>query len=395
MSDRVTEAVRQQYEAFAYPTPVDDIAKHRIGADPSIASAQLWPSGRPRDDLRILSAGCGTHQAALLAFHNPNCSVVGIDLSAASMAHEEQLRTQHDLQNLTLRRMSLLDVGSLQQQFDYIVCTGVLHHMPDPDAGLRALSDVLAPNGRMYLMLYGAAGRAGVYFLQDALRRMGLKQTPEDITLAKATLRFAPNNHFAAQIVQRSGDELKGDAAFVDTFLHSQDRAYSAPEVFAFLDRGGLSFAGWLDNGDYFPDRFVTGEVLARLQSLPEVEQFAIVEHLILNQLKHEFFACRPDQKAHLVSFSGSDWIGFVPRLRYSARATGGDPTTWKIVHQEISTPLTAPEALVLSEIDGNRRISDIIEHQSFASNPYAKRLQFAREFFSRMWRLGHLVYAR
>ena len=59
--------------------------------------------------------------------------------------------------------MSLLDVGQLSSAFDLILCTGVLHHLPNPDAGLKALADVLEPSGSMGIMLYGKAARTGVY----------------------------------------------------------------------------------------------------------------------------------------------------------------------------------------------------------------------------------------
>lgn len=84
MEDKLAEAVRLQYEAYSYPAPLDDVSKDRLAADPSAASV-LWPCGRFNDDLRILSVGCGTHQAAMIAFRNPGCSVVGIDLSSASL----------------------------------------------------------------------------------------------------------------------------------------------------------------------------------------------------------------------------------------------------------------------------------------------------------------------
>jgi SAM-dependent methyltransferase len=63
---------------------------------------------------------------------------------------------------------------ALGQRFEHVVCTGVLHHMPDPDAGLRALRDVLAPNGAMQLMVYAPYGRAGVYLLRAYCRQLGV-----------------------------------------------------------------------------------------------------------------------------------------------------------------------------------------------------------------------------
>ncbi len=65
---------------------------------------------------------------------------------------------------------SLLDLAGVGLgPFDYIDCCGVLHHLPDPAAGLAALVSVLAPGGGMGLMVYAPHGRTGVYMLQDAL----------------------------------------------------------------------------------------------------------------------------------------------------------------------------------------------------------------------------------
>ena len=54
--------------------------------------------------------------------------------------------------------------------FDQIVCTGVLHHLADPDVGLSALRSVLKPDGAMQLMVYAPYGRTGIYMLQDILQ---------------------------------------------------------------------------------------------------------------------------------------------------------------------------------------------------------------------------------
>ncbi|MDI1267148.1 MAG: class I SAM-dependent methyltransferase, partial [bacterium] len=181
MEDKVTEAVRKQYEAYSYPPPIEDAEAFLrkwgpLTCDPKFASVQLWPEGRPRQNLRILCAGCGSAQAPLIALNNPECTVLGIDLSETSLAHSSRLRDRHRLANLELRQMSLLDVGQLNRSFDLIACTGVLHHLPDPDAGLSALAAVLDPSGSMAIMLYGTAGRAGIYLVQDILRRLGAGQ---------------------------------------------------------------------------------------------------------------------------------------------------------------------------------------------------------------------------
>src|SRR3954466_5183914 len=170
MSDE-RDAVQAQYEEWVYPLPIPDLAAAIGGgyfdfSDPSLFRRKLWPRNVEPAELEILVAGCGTSQAAHYAFTNPDCHVVGIDISEASLAHQRLLKELHGLGNLELRKVPLEQAGELERSFDLVVSTGVLHHLPDPDKGLRSLRDVLAPHGVMSLMLYGHYGRLGVYMLQ-------------------------------------------------------------------------------------------------------------------------------------------------------------------------------------------------------------------------------------
>jgi SAM-dependent methyltransferase len=224
------DLVAKQYTAWCYPRPVPDLAAHaREGvydaSDPSLFRRRLWPRRTERDDLDILIAGCGTYQAAFYAFMNPHCRVTGIDLSETSLQHHLYLKERHELSNLTLCQMNLLDVASLRQTFDYVVSTGVLHHLQDPDAGLRVLKSVLRPNGVMSVMVYGRYNRAGVYMLKDAFHRAGLQQDARSLDVIKATLAALPPWHHARSYLVTAPD-LGYDSGLVDTFLHPVDRPY-------------------------------------------------------------------------------------------------------------------------------------------------------------------------
>ena len=61
--------------------------------------------------------------------------------------------------------MDLQDEG----RFDYINSVGVLHHLRDPLAGLKALGQRLAPQGLLHLFLYADAGRWEIHRTQQAL----------------------------------------------------------------------------------------------------------------------------------------------------------------------------------------------------------------------------------
>jgi SAM-dependent methyltransferase len=403
MDDTITEAVRKQYEAYSYPPPIEDAAQFLrqwgpLTCDPKFAGIQLWPEGRPRQDLRILCAGCGSSQAPLIALNNPDCSVVGIDLSEASLAHSNRHRDRHSLSNLELRQMSLLDVGALKRSFDLIVCTGVLHHLPDPDAGLKALADVLDPRGSMAIMLYGTTGRAGVYLVQDILRRLGAGPDADGLRMARELLKFVPSYHYLLAPTGKLPNDLADDAGIVDMLLHPQDRAYSVSEIMAFVEAAGLVFFGWSDNALYCADRYLSGEMLERVLALPAAEQWAVVDNLTLINSRHDFFVRKPQSARFLTRFDTDDYLSYVPLVRAGVRLAGDANAlvlTRPSPHGEVVTPISRAEALLLEQADGRRSISQILSHPAFMQFEPGQRTNFARAVCERMWRSGHLLFGR
>ena len=104
----------------------------------------------------------------------PDARVTAIDVSETSLRHTRDLQQKHDIRNLHLHRLAIERIGELGETFDQIVCTGVLHHLSDPNAGLRALRDVLARDGAMHIMVYAPYGRAGITMMQDYCRLLGI-----------------------------------------------------------------------------------------------------------------------------------------------------------------------------------------------------------------------------
>ena len=103
--------------------------------------------------LKALIAGGGSGDATLMlaqqmATAGRAGSVTWLDRSAAARKVAGARVAARSLDNVIFEEGSLLDLPtSGLGPFDYIDCCGVLHHLPDPAAGLRALVSVLAPGG--------------------------------------------------------------------------------------------------------------------------------------------------------------------------------------------------------------------------------------------------------
>ena len=394
--ENVSTLVAKQYEAFAYPQPFADLTEaigggyYQVG-DPSLYAPVLWPTGRPHKPLSILVAGCGTVQAAYAAYRNREDQIVGIDLSDSSLAHERFLQERHGLDNLQLFKGDLLEVGSLGRRFDVILCTGVLHHMAEPGAGLAALREVLAPDGVMVLMLYGQTVRTGVYMLQDAFRRIGVEQSPEGIAEVRRILAELPARHYAQDYI-RAATELRDDAALVDTFLHPQDRAYTVPQLLEMVEGAGLDFQNWLDNFPYWrngawgPDTAIA----AAVDPLPPREHWAAVEMLRQAAGMHAFTVRRAGKAVPNVDFETGDWRNFIPHGAPGLARKG--PGLFERGGYELRC--SELEQFVLDGANGTRTIGDIIEVPALEEIPTAERDEFARRYFEHLWKLGHVMIA-
>jgi SAM-dependent methyltransferase len=180
-----SEAVRTFYESHPYPAPLQNLDRHReLYRKPNRRRAWsllLWPTEKPRANREMLVAGCGTSQAAIHALREPDAHITAIDISEASLRHTRELHRKYRLRNLELHQLAIEDFGQLGRIFDQIVCTGVLHHFPGPDNGLRALRNVLAPNGAIHVMVYATYGRAGIYMMKEYCRLLGIGATEGEL----------------------------------------------------------------------------------------------------------------------------------------------------------------------------------------------------------------------
>lgn len=305
------------YERHPYPPPVEDLSQYqdewRDGTRRRADHHLLWPELPYRDDHRILVAGCGTSQAAKYAVRYPHAQVVGIDVSTAGIEHTQLLVERHEITNLELRQLPIERVGELDRVFDHIVCTGVLHHLANPDEALSALVDALAPGGVLTAMVYAPYGRTGVYMIQDYCRRLGIGTTPAEIGDLTSSLREIPLGHPLSHLLRDTPDFRDPDA-LADALLHPRDRSYSVPDVFEFVEGAGLEFGRWVRQAPYLPTCGSPSETPhgALIAALPVHEQYAAVELFRGTMTRHSFIA-RHRGGVHTPRFDDDRWRGFVP----------------------------------------------------------------------------------
>jgi SAM-dependent methyltransferase len=390
------DPVRRFYTDHPYPPPVENLDRVRDESrDENRQRAEFhlfWPDKPYRSDLSILIAGCGTWQAAKYAISRPDARVTGIDVSTTSLDHTERMKRRYKLTNLETRELAIEKVDSLERSFDLIVCTGVLHHLADPDAGLRALRSVLRPDGAMYLMLYAPYGRAGVYLLQDYCRRLGVGTSAREINDLASVVESLPQQH-PLVILLRGSQDAQNAETLADALLNPRDRSYSVPQLFDYIERNGMSLGRWYWQAPYLPQ---CGAVAAtphakRLVGLPEREQYAALELWRGMMTCHSLIAYRSDgweDKAR-VRLDDERSIDYIPlRLpttlcvgeRLPAGAAGVLLNRSHPFH-DLLLAIDEQEKRMFDAIDGRRSIREIV---SLAGG--SGLMARARAFFQKLW---------
>ena len=298
-SDAATPVVSAFYDRFPYPgDPLQDGPPPGYNWRWCLASVLAGVHGDLRlrkHSPRILDAGCGTGVSTDYLCHlNPGAAVLGIDISdgALAVARERLDRSgaADHVDSLRQEQRSLLDLNS-EGPFDYINSVGVLHHLDQPQAGLRALSDLIAPDGLIHLFLYADAGRWEIHRTQRALSLLGAGNGAEGLQLGRDLFTTLPEtNRLRLHHEQRWAVDCAADANFADMYLHPQETSYNLVSLFDLIDSVGLHFAGFSNPQIWNPARLLSGELLQRAKTLSSRDQWSLVEQLDPDISHFEFF---------------------------------------------------------------------------------------------------------
>ena len=362
LNDPLSDVVANQYQRWQYPKPIFDLPawleKNLQLVDPSHSFRIFWPQREEVKELDILVAGCGTNQAALLAYTNPNARVVAIDVSKPSLDHHRDLKVKYGLDNLELRLLPIEEVQSLGREFDLIISTGVLHHMADPGKGMKALAGCLRKDGVIAIMLYGYYGRIGVEMLQGAFKEMGLGQDEESVEIVKDILASLPQDH-PVQSYLAGAPDLDSDAGIVDTFLNGRERSYTVDQCRELVESSGLVFNDWFFKSQYYPPYRPSNAFEASIAALPVKQQWSVIERVSTRNACHLFTACRADrpESSYRIDLKVERLLDYIPSLRYRCKLDGTNISR----HDDLSLTLDKTQLALLRLADGNRTIREIL----------------------------------
>jgi SAM-dependent methyltransferase len=392
-SNPLGDVVSQQYESWVYPAPIQDLDEWLQGSwqwfDPSHAHRLMWPDRDYQPGMDILVAGCGTNQAAIIAYTNPTAHVIAVDVSNASLDHHRWLKAKYDLANLELHQLPIERVSSLDRHFDLIITTGVLHHMADPEEGMRALAECLRPEGVLAVMLYANYGRIGVHLMQSVFKDLGLSQDEASLEIVRDALGQLSPLHPLASYLQIAPD-LDDDAGVVDTFLHGREQAYTIDECRELVASAGLAFQDVFLKASYYPPTQSTSPFYSAVAQMPREQQWSIMQRINASNACHYFLACRPERAtaSYAIDFDTAHAMDYVPTFRKGCRP---DALTL-IRHDDWRLGVTPLQAALVERVDGQCSIDEIVDavasSGAFARSARDELEAAAVDTFRSLWQL-------
>jgi tetratricopeptide (TPR) repeat protein len=247
VTDKVSSKVREQYESSPYPRWVNlRLHLNPISISKVISEMKLKIFDNKIKNIKmpdILIAGCGTGQHSIeTAAKFKDSKVLAVDLSTSSLSYAKRKTEELSIKNIDYMQADILDLGKLGKQFDIVESVGVLHHMADPVAGWRVLTNCLKPGGLMKIGLYSELARQDIVEIRKEISKAGFGSSDVEMKSFRLNMMNSEKNHYKKIL---NSNDFYSLSEFKDLLFHVQEHRFTIPQIKECLFNLGLKFCGF------------------------------------------------------------------------------------------------------------------------------------------------------
>ena len=179
---------------------------------------------------KIIEVGSGTSQLSIALAIGTNNDIVAFDATLESLKLGAAFTERHGIGNCIFVNGDLLSDPFLEDYFDIVWCSGVLHHTESAKEGFKTIIKWVKPDGYVIIGLYNLYGRMRTVFRQNLYRILGKSNLGRSlVSLLDPALR-------------KRISESRRRAWFQDQYENPVESLHTLDEVLQWFDTNGIEF---------------------------------------------------------------------------------------------------------------------------------------------------------
>jgi len=209
----------------------------------------------------LLIARCGTGKQVVDATRYGNLKITAVDLSVSSLTYGMRKCNEFGINNVQFIHSDILNLIDLNKKFDVIECSGVIHHMDNPNDGLKVLKKILKPGGYLKLGVYSELARKFIVEMKEYIKAKKYTDTAKDLRIFRNDVFNFEDNNIEKNIVSKLflSDCFWNLSGVRDLVFHKQEYRYCIDDLIEMFKLFNFQFLGFViqkDILDYYEEKF-------------------------------------------------------------------------------------------------------------------------------------------
>ncbi len=228
VNDKTTKSVTQFYAVEPFPNYSSNEDKRSLldKGDNNYLSKKLKEFiGFNKSFIEI---GSGTSQLSNYLAAGTNNKIYAFDPTEPALRLGYNFASKNNISNVTFINADIFDDVLEDEIFDFVWCSGVLHHTKDPFEGFKIIQKSLKSNGYILIGLYNKYGRFRTFVRQFLYKIFGEKL----ILLMDPYLRS----------LNKKTSQRKINSWIRDQYEHPVEQSHTFDEVLSWFDNHDIEF---------------------------------------------------------------------------------------------------------------------------------------------------------
>lgn len=193
---------------------------------------------------KILEVGSGTSQLSNLIALMTNNDVVAFDATYNALKMGKKFSSENNINNIKFVNGDIANIDKIfdLNEFDFVICSGVLHHTSEPYENFIKISKILKNNGKIIIGLYNKYGR-----IYSKILKLLYKSSGEWVL-----------KKFDSVLKNQKHSKEQTQSWIRDQYIHPLESTHSFDEVFEWFKNANINVISTIPNLNEIDYRFQT-----------------------------------------------------------------------------------------------------------------------------------------